>query len=98
MPTRKMRTHNQRQEAGGGGVNVARMIAELGGRPNLLILSGGASGAVLEELLGRMPITLRVVRAQELTRIAFMVHEEETSLEYRFVPEGPTVTTSELEA
>lgn len=96
-PTRKMRTHNQRQEAGGGGVNVARMIAELGDNPRLLIVSGGATGALLEDLLSRLPIKVEVVRARGMTRIAFMVHEEETNLEYRFVPEGPTITAHELE-
>lgn len=98
MPTRKMRTHNQRQEAGGGGVNVARMIAELGGNPRLLVLSGGATGALLEDALSRLPIKVDVVRTQAMTRIAFIVHEEQTNLEYRFVPEGPVIATDEIEA
>jgi 6-phosphofructokinase 2 len=97
MPTRKMRTHNQRQEAGGGGVNVARMIAELGGAPRLLVLSGGATGAVLEDALNRLPIAVDVVRTQALTRIAFIVHEEQTNLEYRFVPEGPLIAAAEID-
>lgn len=96
-PTRKMRTHNQRQEAGGGGVNVARMIAELGGAPQLLIVSGGATGALLEDSLRGLPIKVDVVKAKESTRIAFMVHEEETNLEYRFVPEGPVIAAAEIE-
>ena len=97
VPTRKMRTHNERQEAGGGGVNVARMIAELGGNPRLLVLSGGATGALLEEMLSGLPIKVEVVRTRALTRVAFMVHEEETNLEYRFVPEGPVIAASEIE-
>lgn len=96
MPTRKMRTRNQRQEAGGGAVNVARMIAELGGDPDLLICSGGATGALLEDMLSSLPIRVDVVRTAEMTRISFMVHEEETNLEYRFVPEGPVVRDVEL--
>lgn len=98
QPTHKIRTHHQRQEAGGGGVNVARMIAEMGGAPRLLVVSGGATGAMLEEVLRPLPITLEAVPATEMTRIAFMVHEEETGLEYRFVPEGPHISALELEA
>jgi 6-phosphofructokinase 2 len=96
-PTHKMRSHNQRQEAGGGGVNVARVIAELGGNPELLIISGGAAGTLLEESLRQMPLSLQVVRTTEQTRIAFIAHEEETNLEYRFVPEGPLVSTADID-
>ncbi len=50
-PTRKIRTMNERYDPGGGGINVARVIAELG-RPALPIyLAGGATGAVLDDLV-----------------------------------------------
>ncbi len=96
QPTRKMRTFNQRRHAGGGGVNVARVIVELGGKPELLLMSGGATGALLEDTLATLPIQLHVAHILQSTRIAFMVHEDETNLEYRFVPEGPEVTSEEL--
>ncbi len=95
-PTIKIRTHDERQRPGGGGVNVARVIAELGGEPELLILAGGATGAMLKDALATSPIRLHIVPVAGLTRIAFMVREEETGLEYRFVPEGPEVTPSEV--
>lgn len=47
----KIRTANQRHDPGGGGVNVARVIAELGGAPELAYLSGGATGVLLGEFL-----------------------------------------------
>lgn len=96
VPTHKVRTTGQRRHAGGGGVNVARVIANLGGRPKLLIMSGGATGALLEDTLQSLPIDLQIVHIAEPTRIAFMIHEEETGLEYRFVPDGPKVTEREL--
>jgi hypothetical protein len=43
-PTRKIRTTNERSYAGGGGVNVARVIAELGGPVQRVCLNGGAIG------------------------------------------------------
>ncbi|HWB70138.1 MAG TPA: PfkB family carbohydrate kinase [Solirubrobacterales bacterium] len=46
--------------AAGQGVWVARMAAELGARPVLCGLVGGETGAVLQPLLGRLPIELRL--------------------------------------
>jgi 6-phosphofructokinase 2 len=97
QPIHKMRTTNQRWHAGGGGVNVARVIGKLGGRAELLILSGGSTGRLLEQILSPLPIDVRVVPVQGETRIAFMVYEVDTGLEYRFVPDGPEIRPDELE-
>lgn len=97
-PTVKVRTHHERQRPGGGGVNVAGVIARLGGKPELLVLAGGATGAMLRDALAATPIRLHAVPIAGPTRIAFMVREELTGLEYRFVPEGPEVSPAELEA
>lgn len=96
-PTHKVRTHNQRHHPGGGGVNVARVIAELGGEADLVYLSGGASGALLDDLLAATPVTLRRIGIHAPVRMAFMVHEKETGQEYRFVPEGPEISREELD-
>lgn len=88
-PTHKIRTRGQNWHAGGGGVNVARVIKTLGGDPQLLITSGGAAGSLLEEALGASKIRFDIIELTEATRIAYSVYEEETGLEYRFVPEGP---------
>ncbi len=95
-PTVKTRTHSERQRPGGGGVNVARVIAELGGEPELLVLEGGATGAMLREALATSAIRTHAVQIAGLTRISFMVREEETGLEYRFVPEGPEVAPGDI--
>jgi 6-phosphofructokinase 2 len=98
LPTRKVRTHNQRRHAGGGGVNVARVVAMLGERPQLLMMIGGETGALMMDALDGVPIDVTAVKTAEPTRLAFMVYEEETGLEYRFVPDGPAVTSEEIEA
>ncbi|MDH6265686.1 6-phosphofructokinase 2 [Rhizobium sp. SG_E_25_P2] len=95
QPTHKVRTRNQRLHPGGGGVNVARVVLELGGSPELMILSGGATGALLEDALGRLPIPLELLHVKSPTRIATMVREEQTGLEYRFVPEGDPISERE---
>ena len=47
--------------AAGQGVWVARMAAELGGRPVLCGFIGGETGTVLRPLLEQMPVELRLV-------------------------------------
>ena len=95
-PTKKVRIRNQRQNIGGGGVNVARVLAELGERPDLMVMAGGATGAVLLDTLRKMPVNLQVVPIEGAIRVAFMVKEMETGQEYRFVPEGPVVSEHEF--
>ena len=94
--THKTRTHNQQQFPGGGGINVARVIATLGGVCELMFLSGGATGELLEAMLKRLPVTARPFPIHDPVRVAYAVHETSTNLEYRFVPEGPLVTEEEL--
>jgi 6-phosphofructokinase 2 len=94
--THKTRTHNQQQFPGGGGINVARVIATLGVTCELMFLSGGATGELLEAMLKPLPIVERTFKIHDPVRVAFAVHETSTNLEYRFVPEGPLVTEAEL--
>ena len=96
-PTRKIRTHHQTYEPGGCGVNVARVIATLGGMTDLLYLSGGATGAVLDQSLSSLPVRLHPVSTRGMTRISYTVHELESGLEYRFVPEGSPICMDEIE-
>lgn len=94
--THKTRTQNQRQDPGGGGVNVARVIVELGGACELLYLSGGPTGTLLESMLAPLDIRQHVVKIHDPVRIAYNVRDLSTNLEYRFVPEGPLVREDEL--
>ena len=94
-PTVKVRTQNVQQRPGGGGVNVAAVIATLGGSAELVVLAGGATGAILKALAATA-IRTHSVEISGSTRIAFMVHEEETGLEYRFVPEGPEIVARDV--
>jgi 6-phosphofructokinase 2 len=97
-PTRKVRTANERLDAGGGGVNVARVLNRLGVGVEALFLAGGATGRVLDELLDKQGVARRPLWIADDTRMSLTVHERSTGLEYRFVPEGPEVTAGELSA
>lgn len=94
--TRKTRTHNQQQHPGGGGINVARVITELGGTCELLYMAGGATGLLLEAMLKPLPVNQHVMKVHDPVRVAYNVRDMSTNLEYRFVPEGPLISDAEL--
>ena len=98
MPTHKVRMHHEHADAGGGGVNVARVIHALGGHTLAIIAAGGASGRVLEEMLDEAGVPRRSVLIQGRTRVSLNVLDTHSGLEYRFVPEGPTLSAAEYQA
>jgi len=93
---RKTRTFHERYDAGGGGVNVARVVRELGGEALAVITSGGVAGHFLEELMADTPY--RAVPISGRTRISQVIHEISSGLEYRFIPEGPLMKQAEWQA
>ena len=48
-PIRKIRTSDERFDPGGGGINAARVIRELGGEAVAVYFAGGSTGAALTE-------------------------------------------------
>ena len=98
VPQHKLRTHGERMDPGGGGVNVARVLHELGAETRAIVLSGGITGQFLASLIAGEGVACRVVPIAGTTRICMTVLDEATNQEYRFVPEGPVVTEAELAA
>lgn len=96
-PTHKVRLSKASYEPGGGGINVARVITTLGGAPEALFLAGGEMGAFLGRLIAEEGITQRPIAIGGQTRVALMVRDDSTGLEYRFLPEGPEVTAADIE-
>ena len=96
-PTRKTRTSNTRYDPGGGGINVARVIATLGGDAEAIFLAGGEIGSLLDRLMGDEGIRRRLISIAGQTRIGVVVSEQKTGLEYRFVAAGPSLRPNELE-
>lgn len=95
FPTHKVRTYGERYDPGGGGINVARMLARLGRTVGAIYLSGGASGALLDELLLLPGIERHPVPIHDHTRLSLTVYERASGQEFRFVPEGPLLAESE---
>jgi 6-phosphofructokinase 2 len=98
QPTHKIRTFDERLDPGGGGINVARVIHALGGDALALIMTGDVTGRLVEELLSDANIPWQAIPIRGRTRISLNVHDQQSGLEYRFVPKGPHAEPDEMHA
>lgn len=94
----KMRCGPTRLDPGGGGVNVSRVVRNLGGRSLAVHTAGGPTGQAYRELLEREGIVGRVVRIGESTRESFTVDETGSGQQFRFVLQGPHLAETEWRA
>ncbi len=94
-PEDKLRCNALRLDPGGGGLNVARAIHQLGGDALAFYVAGGMNGQVLETLLHAHNITAQRISIATETRESFTVLEETTTRQYRFNMPGPTLTEAE---
>jgi 6-phosphofructokinase 2 len=97
-PVHKVRTFAETYDPGGGGVNVARVLKELGVDVTAVVCCGGMSGHLLTELLAEAGVPCRPVFIADRTRICMTVHDVGAGQEYRFVPEGPMLCEAEWQA
>lgn len=98
FPTEKMRSTGVRHDPGGGGINVARMLHELGSAVVAVHWAGGATRALFEALLARSGVPSLTVPVGGDTRICQILRERATGHEYRVVPDGPQATQAACEA
>lgn len=97
-PVHKLRCGRERRDPGGGGVNVARVIARLGGDVAATFPAGGVVGQLLHRLLLDEGLESCAVSIVGVTRESFNVLDRTTNDEYRFVLPGPTLTSREFNA
>ena len=95
VPEHKLRCSAPRLEPGGGGINVARAIRELGGEALALYLAGGAMGTLLRELVDAAGLEHEPIPVRGRTRQNLTVSETGTDCQYRFVVPGPALETEE---
>ncbi|MCF4101134.1 1-phosphofructokinase family hexose kinase [Gillisia sp. M10.2A] len=94
-PNSKLRCAVPVYEAGGGGINVSRVINNLGGSSLAVFLAGGSSGVHLISLLKKEGITQRVIPIKEWVRENLAVMDTSNNLQYRFGMPGATVSEKE---
>jgi len=98
VPERKLRCSAPRRDAGGGGINVARVAHRLGGDVAAIYPTGGAIGKLLHRLVEREGIDSMVTPSHVETRENFTAFETETGEQYRFVLPGSKLHRAEWEA
>lgn len=82
--------------AGGKGIDVSRVIKELGGQSIALGFVGGYDGLELEGRLINDGILTRFVRISDSTRVNVILKERSTGRQYVISTPGPTIKPSEL--
>ncbi len=90
----KNEVQSQRRWAGGKGVNVARWLQHLGGKPELLLPLGGQTGAELAGYLHGEKIPAHIIRLCEPTRVNVIVTTD-AGRQMRFNPFGPKLSRRE---
>lgn len=91
----KIRCEAPRYDAGGGGINVSKAIAKLGGKSTCIFTSGGSSGEMLENLIAKENLESNVIKTKNWTRENFIAFDKKSNLQYRFGFPGNPI--SELE-
>lgn len=84
-----------RFDPGGGSVNVARTVHELGGSARAVSLLGGAIGEMVHKLLDQELVDQHPIAIGGTTRTNLTVLDEASGQQYRFGMPGPTVQEDE---
>jgi 6-phosphofructokinase 2 len=98
VPNRKLNCGRAVQEAGGGGVNVARAIRHLGEDATALFTAGGDAGARLTKLIEAHGVAAQPIRVASETRETLNVFETTTDNHFRFVIEGAPLADAEWQS
>lgn len=97
-PDRKLRASAPRHDPGGGGLNVARVVAELGVDALAVAALGGHFGGVVEDLVRARGLALRAVPIAGATRQNMTVHDRTSGGDYRIIHPGPALSNGEWDA
>ncbi len=95
VPRYKLRCTSVRRDPGGGGINVARVVARLGGDVLAIYPVGGPIGDLLKRLVDAEAVASQTIALSQDTRESFTVGEGETGKQYRFVLPGPELASDE---
>jgi 6-phosphofructokinase 2 len=95
---RKLRCTSMRRDAGGGGINVARVVRRLGSEVAAIYPAGGSTGLLLRRLVEQENVRSIAITVAEETRENFTVLEENSGQQYRFVLPGPHLVEVEWRA
>src|SRR5271169_1351099 len=95
VPAHKLRCGEPRYDPGGGGINVARAVHQLGGNAMAVFPVGGPSGEMLCHLVDAEGLPYAAVAVDGITRESFAVVERQSGKQYRFLMPGPRIGARE---
>jgi len=79
VPDQKLRCANPRYDAGGGGINVSRVLRRLGANPMTIFQSSGPAGKMIEQLLSGEEVNFTTYQTAEWTRENLVVVDQSTN-------------------
>lgn len=94
----KLRCAPETRHPGGGGINVARVVARLGGDVQAIYPAGGVTGALLHQLVTMEGVAGLPIAVASETRQDFTVFDREDGKQYRFVLPGLPLAPDEWQA
>ena len=97
VPDQKLRCTEPLLDPGGGGLNVSRAIAVLGGESLALVALGGLTGDRLAGLIRREQVPFLALTAPGETRQSLTVTAADTGAQYRFMLPGPIWSDADQE-
>lgn len=97
VPDEKLRCEEAVPEPGGGGLNVARAISNMGGQAHAFVAVSGYHGQQLISILRGEGIIPEVFHTHGETRQSLAVIDRSTGAQYRFVMPGPGWTADQAE-
>lgn len=100
LPVHKNRATMATREAGGGGVNVARLLVRFGAEVEAVVAVGGATGAEIVGALADLDVPTIELPVSGSTRESVQIHDERNDVRYRITIDGPPLqsTVDELAA
>lgn len=98
VPTNKLRCRNACRDSGGGGINVARVIARFGIACRAIYPAGGAVGQQLRDILREQGVDSLAIDVAAETRESFSVTETSSGAQYRFVLPGNALSEPDWQA
>jgi len=98
IPERKLKCNVPQLDPGGGGINVARALHNLGLQASAVFPSGGYTGKFFNHLLEKEGINSIIIESQNETRENFIILEEATAEQFRFGMPGTELKEKEWKA
>ena len=98
VPEQKLRCEPMQLDAGGGGINVSKGIAKLGGSSTAVFPIGGHNGNTLKEIVENAGIKTHVIDIASETRENIAVNEIKTNQQFRFTLPGAPLKPEDADA